>query len=228
MKHLIAALYGLSLLAGISAPSRALDIAGGESRPYSLPVTSLKEARYKTTMRQQYDFSCGSAAVATLLTHQYGYRISEQNAFEEMYALGDQAKIRREGFSLLDLKRFLAAHGFNADGFELPLDKLHEAGIPAIALITENGYNHFVVVKGLRDGRVLIGDPSVGTRVMPRQRFESLWSNRLLFVIHNKQNVAKFNHPADWRAAPLAPIAAGVNRESLGAAAISRFGPSDF
>ena len=43
-----------------------------------------------------------------------------------------------------------------------PLDKLASAGIPAIVLINEHGYNHFVVIKGMRDERVLIGDPSGG------------------------------------------------------------------
>ena len=33
---------------------------------YAMHVTSLKEARFKRTIKQQYDFSCGSAAVATL------------------------------------------------------------------------------------------------------------------------------------------------------------------
>ena len=47
-----------------------------------------------------------------------------------MFVRGDQAKIKREGFSLLDMKRYLEAHGFEADGFEEPLDKLAEARHP--------------------------------------------------------------------------------------------------
>ena len=58
------------------------------------------------------------------------------------------------------MKRYLAAHGFEADGFEQPLDKLDEARVPAIVLINENGYHHFVVVKGVQADRVLIGDPA--------------------------------------------------------------------
>ena len=72
---------------------------------YSVPVTSLKEARFRATVRQQYDFSCGSAAVATLLTYQYGMPVDEAEVFEHMYATGDQARIRAEGFSLLDMRR---------------------------------------------------------------------------------------------------------------------------
>ena len=56
--------------------------AGGAS--FVLPVTSLKEARFRTTVRQQYDFSCGSAALATLLSHHYDFQVTEQEIFRDM------------------------------------------------------------------------------------------------------------------------------------------------
>lgn len=195
---------------------------------YVLPVTSLRESRFMSTLRQQYDFSCGSAAVATLLTHHYGYVITEQRVFEEMFARGDQEKIRKEGFSLLDMKSFLESHGFQADGFQQPLDSLLQAGLPAIVLIGEKGYLHFVVLKGLRDGRVLLGDPSTGTRAMSRKSFELIWVNNLLFVVHNKQDVARFNTVQDWRAAPRAPLGVGVSRDGLQNLTMPKFGPGEF
>ena len=227
MKSLIA-LLTVSLLAVCSAAQAdALELAGMGGR-YAVKVTSLREARFKATTHQQYDFSCGSAAVATLLTHQYDYPVTEQQVFEEMFALGDQEKIRREGFSLLDIKTYLNVHQFQADGFALPLTKLLESGIPAIVLIAENGYHHFVVIKGLRDGRVLIGDPSNGTRAVARTSFEAAWVNKLLFVIHNKQEQAKFNVETDWQVAPRAPLAAGMNVDGLGGLTLGKFGPGDF
>lgn len=195
---------------------------------YVLPVTSLRASRFMATLRQQYDFSCGSAAVATLLTHHYGYVITEMRVFEEMFANGDQEKIRKEGFSLLDMKNFLESHGFQADGFQQPLDSLLKAGLPAIVLIGERGYLHFVVVKGLLDGRILLGDPSTGTRAMSRRTFESVWVNKLLFVIHNKQDVARFNAVQDWRAAPRAPLSVGVSRDGLQNITMPKFGPGEF
>ena len=193
-----------------------------------MPVTSIRQARLAGTLLQQYDFSCGSAAVATLLTHHYGYPMTESMVFESMYRNGDQAKIRREGFSLLDMKRFLQAQGFEADGFEQPLDKLAEARVPAIVLINEAGYLHFVVVKGLRGGRVLIGDPANGTRAVPRAAFEASWQSALLFVVHNRMESARFNLAADWRAAPQAPLSAGVNRAGLSGVTMPKHGPGDF
>jgi len=194
----------------------------------AVPVVSMRQARLSGTMLQQYDFSCGSAALATLLTHHYRTPVTEAQVFESMYLEGDQAKIRREGFSYLDMKRYLARLGFAADGFEQPLDKLNDARIPALALINENGYQHFVVIKGVQADRVLLGDPAQGTRAMPRRQFESLWTNRLLFVIHNRMDQAQFNRVADWRAAPRAPMNTGLGQDSLSIVTMPKHGPGGF
>lgn len=222
----------LILSAGATLPCQSqadtLDLAGLSGARYVLQVSSLKQARFQSTTRQQFDFSCGSAALATLLTHHYGYPVSEQSVFEEMFARGDQEKIRKEGFSLLDMKNYLNAHKFQGDGFELPLDKLLESGLPAIVLISEKTYQHFVVIKGMRDGRILLGDPSSGTRAISRSHFEKLWVNRLLFVIHNHQDRAKFNTPADWRVAPRSPLSVAVGLGSLTHATLTKLGPGDY
>lgn len=196
--------------------------------PYAIAMTSIKEARFRATLRQQYDFSCGSAAVATLLTHHYGLATSEQSAFEAMFRQGDQAKIRKEGFSLLDMKVFLEARGFKADGFEASLDELAQAATPAIALISEKGYNHFVVIKGIRGDRILIGDPASGRRAVARQAFEQLWQNRLLFLIHDSPRKAVFNSDTEWRLSPPAPLEAGMDRSNLGSTLLTRRGPGDY
>ncbi|RDK10897.1 C39 family peptidase [Cupriavidus lacunae] len=219
------------LLAAGGVPcAHAADIPlyGPVGEPYNVRVTSVREARFKSTIRQQFDFSCGSAAVATLLTYQYGHPINEAAVFQSMYINGDRQKIRAEGFSLLDMKRFLAALGYEADGFELPLSKLEETQVPAIVLIVENGYHHFVVVKGVKGDRVLVGDPARGTRAMSRAQFEKIWDSQLLFVIHNRTDMARFNLAADWRVAPSGPYWMGVNRDSLFFTVMPKHGASDF
>lgn len=210
------------------ATAGGADIAALGGARFDVPVASIREARFQRTLHQQYDFSCGSAAVATLLTHHYDDRVTERFVFEQMYRQGDQQKIRREGFSLLDIKRFLAARGFLADGFQLPLDKLAEARFPAIVLVADKGYRHFVVVKGLTPSRILIGDPAGGTRAMPRASFEAIWQGRLLFVIHGRVarpgqvlaagtvlRPARFNDADDWRVAPAAPLEQAISRGGL-------------
>ena len=225
-QRILAAVALLCTLQG-QGIARAMELPLGGAR-FNVPASSLKEIRFRSTLRQQYDFSCGSAALATLLTYHYGHPVSEARVFEQMYLKGDQNKIRREGFSLLDMQRFLAAGGFQADGFQLPLQKLIDARLPAIVLIADKGYHHFVVIKGVEHERILVGDPSRGARAMTRAAFEAIWVSKLLFVVHGYPGKAAFNAAADWRAAPTAPLADAVRRDALGALTLPKFGPGDF
>jgi len=229
MKKWLSSLTILAVMANpVSLQAASVLINNGSQQAVALHLTTLKEAKFRNTIRQKYDFSCGSAAVATLLTYQYGYPVSEQTAFEQMYAHGDRAKINKEGFSLLDIKRFLQANGFQADGFHASLEKLQQEHLPAIVLIEEKNYHHFVVIKGLAYGRVLIGDPALGTRTIPRDRFDQLWKNKLLFVIYNRRDLALFNTVDDWKAAPYAPLTAGVDRRPLYYLTMPKYGPGQY
>ena len=228
MRVFLSVVFVMGAISTPEAGSATLEIVGISGAKYVMNVTSLMEARFQSTIRQQFDFSCGSAALATLLTHHYGYPITEQSVFEEMFSKGDQEKIRKEGFSLLDMKSYLNAHNFQGDGFEFPLEKLIESGLPAIVLISEKSYKHFVVIKGMRDGRILLGDPSSGTRAVTRSHFQSLWVNRFLFVIHNRQDQALFNSFADWRVAPRSPLTQAVSLGGLTTTTLTKLGPSDF
>jgi len=223
-RRVFLAALGGTLLAP-AAPASAIELAIGQR--VNVPVTSMKDIKFQRTLRQQYDFSCGSAALATLLTHHYGTVTSEKTAFEWMWANGDQAKIRQQGFSLLDMQRFLATRGFRGDGFQLPIEKLIAEKLPAIVLISDRGFNHFVVVKGAEDGRVLMGDPSTGTRIVSLERFKEIWRNKLLFVIHGYKGQVAFNNPDDWRAAPRARLGEGIGQDQL-SATLPKFGPGDF
>jgi uncharacterized protein len=182
-------------------------------------VHTLRELKlmraFNRVWHQQYDFSCGSAALATLLTFQYDRPIDETTVFKEMYTVGDQAQIRAKGFSLLDMKRFLESRGYTADGVSSPLDTLARLGIPAIALITDHGYRHFVVVKGADPTQVLLGDPALGKRLMSRKEFEKVRVGNIFFVIRSHRNLAHFNSPLDWGGGLQAPLFAAVDRGSL-------------
>src|SRR5690242_2443068 len=84
----------INALAGEGSVANMPMQSGG---PYSVPIASIKDLRFRNTIHQQFDFSCGSAALATLLTHHYNFPVSEQQIFREMYERGDKMKIRREG-----------------------------------------------------------------------------------------------------------------------------------
>jgi predicted double-glycine peptidase len=204
-----------SLLLTPAAWAGSVVIPGADSGTLNVKVMSLKERQFRLTVRQKLDFSCGSAALSTLLTYHYGDPVDEPTIFKAMWDNGDHQKIRREGFSLLDLKHFLEARGYSADGYAAPLERLESVGIPAIVLIRENGYNHFVVVKGIRDGKVAVGDPSLGARVYPLQQFEKMMANKIVFVINGLNQKAVFNDPRDWRVREKAPISLATNPTNM-------------
>lgn len=184
---------------------------------FQVEVKSLQEKGWDRVIRQQYDFSCGSASVATLLTFHYERETTEAEVFESMIRLGDAEQIQQHGFSMLDMKRYLDAKGLNADGFRISLDDFLRIGVPAITMINTAGYKHFVVVKGIDADSILVGDPAAGTQVVPREHFETLWNGSVLGV-REEIEVARnhFNHEQDWAVRPDSPLSSGVNRTSIG------------
>ena len=148
-----------------------------QSRP---PVQSLLELRQHNVIMQQWDLSCGAAALATILNYQHGHPVSEREVAIGM--MGRQEYIEnprivtyRQGFSLLDMKRFVDQRGYNGIGLgQLDVDDLVKRA-PIIVPISLHGYQHFVVFRGMKDDRVLLADPAFGNRTVTRARFEKAW-----------------------------------------------------
>jgi len=182
-------------------------------------VMSLKELRFRGTVRQRYDFSCGAAAIATLLSNHYERPTEETEVFDEMFRLGDQQQITDVGFSLLDMKRFLVSHGYQAEGFGISLAEIEKAGVPVIALIEVRGYKHFVVVKGISPEQVLIGDPALGTRVMSKEAFEAARSPFVLLIRNQKSLGSRHFEMADeLNVIQRAPVMSQMNRPEMSSA----------
>ena len=205
---------------------------GGANLGYSrdleaaFPVQSILERRFTTVVRQQYDFSCGSAALATLLRFHYNEPFDERVTFAGMWRDGDQAQIRKLGFSFLDMKRFLAANKLAADGFRVSLDEIAKAQLPGIALITVFGYRHFVVVKGVEADSVLLGDPALGLRRVSRGEFTKSW-NGILFAINSRPDVGKstYNRTGEQALAPGGRSTLAMEPVSQAALSLTLAGP---
>ena len=219
----------LSLTGAMSAPASEIGMRVPHGGNFGVRVTSLKEARFKTTVPQQYDFSCGSAALATLLTYHYATPTGEEDTFKAMFDAGDQERIRQVGFSMADMKRYLAEHDFESNGFEVSLDTFASAGIPAIVLIDNGGYRHFVVLKGMVGNKVLLGDPALGLRIMPRDEFEQTWG-KVVFIITNRKSLGQqhFNQTGEWQVRQSAPLALSRFDPSFANTSVLMRGPNDF
>ncbi len=149
------------------------------------PVRSLLEMRHDRVVVQEWDLSCGAAALATLLNYQIGDGVSEKEIalglIDREEYLNDPNFVRfRQGFSLLDLKRFVDGRGYKGVGLGKLVVSDLLAAAPVMVPVNFNGYNHFVIFRGMVETasgkkRVLLADPAYGNRTMPVQKFEAAW-----------------------------------------------------
>lgn len=159
----------------------APNLKGTDYRPYK-QVTSFKGMKFRGLVRQRTDFSCGAAALATILTYAYDRPTREREVLVDMFEIADEAVVREKGFSLLDLKNYTQSIGMKGEGYEVPYDALEQLRVPGIVLLDIKGYKHFVVIRKVADGFVHLADPAVGNRVMPRHKFTESW-NGIVFVV---------------------------------------------
>jgi hypothetical protein len=192
-----------TIAAALLSASSLVTLAQAQTKPapeddagWGKPVLSLKEIRNEGVVRQKWDISCGAAALSTLLTYQFKDNTPETDIVVWMLHRTDPARVKeRHGFSLLDMKHFAQARGYSAEGFsDMSIDELASQKAAVIVPIRLKGFDHFVVVKGIADGRVFLGDPGFGNVTMKTDRFQKLWKNGIVFIVHppdERMQVAK-------------------------------------
>jgi len=163
----------------------------------NVQVESMVDKRFDRIYRQQYDFSCGSATLASLLSFHYNDTVTELAVFKDMFDKGNKNKIRQQGFSMLDMKHFLSRRGYQSNGFKITLEQLARSQRPGITIINNNGYMRFVVVKAQRRNEVLVGDPAVGLKIIPKEEFEAMWEGRIFFMIQDRVEIAGYHYSFD-------------------------------
>lgn len=142
-------------------------------------VTSLLEIRRENVVIQKWDLSCGAAALATLLNYQQGDFVTEKEIAKSLMSRPEYIKYpglvtARQGFSLLDLKRYVDGRGYKGNGYgKLTFEDLLKKA-PIIVPVSIFGYNHFVIFRGMQGNRVLLADPAWGNRTMLVEAFENI------------------------------------------------------
>lgn len=153
---------------------------GGVVVPAS--VTSWKDRKFDNLVRQQTDFSCGAAVMATIFNYAFDHDTTEQQVLVNMLRIADPDIVRQKGFSLLDMKNYARSLGFQAEGYRVDYATLQRLDLPSIALIDLGGYKHFVVIRRAFPDHVAVGDPALGNRTMRRADFETAW-NEVAFIV---------------------------------------------
>lgn len=147
------------------------------------PVQSIRERRFANLVQQKTDFSCGAAALGTILKQAYWLDVDESHIIEGMLANADEQTVRVQGFSMLDMKRYVESLGMRARGYKIPPESLSSVSIPVVVLMDIRGYKHFVVLQRTDKDWVYIGDPVLGNKRYKFDDFVKGWNGIIFAVI---------------------------------------------
>lgn len=164
--------------AALPAAGWAADIGVGGGIRVERPLRSMRDLRDTNVIKQRFDYSCGAAALATLLRYGLSDGVTEQQVLNQLFSLlSDEERpgVLRQGFSLLHLQRVAQTRGYQSEGFRLQPQDLARLGAPVIVFIQPRGYKHFAVLRGIKDDRVYLADPSLGNIRVPLYRFLESW-----------------------------------------------------
>lgn len=191
-------------LAGLAAGAAVVGL--GAPPAAARAVRSLGETRRDRVVLQEFDISCAAASLATILNYQHGERLTEREIAlglidrPEYIEMPELIRLR-QGFSLLDLKRYVEGRGYEGIGFgRMTYENLLERA-PIIVPVDNIGYRHFLVFRGELGGTVLCADPAYGNRTMSRGLFERRWLEfpelgRVGFVVERRDGLIPPNRLA--------------------------------
>src|SRR5690242_20843147 len=151
-------------------PAHAGEVRFGGVLPngglYVHPVESMQEAQFRNLVRQHTDYSCGAAALATILRYAYHLDVDEAVVIQGMLGVADEAVVKQRGFSLLDIKHYVESLGMRGRGYRINEARLRTLRVPGLVLMDVRGFRHFVVLKQVRGNTVELADPMLGNRSM--------------------------------------------------------------
>lgn len=151
-------------------PASVAEIPFNQAFTETVPVTSWTEIRDEGIIKQRFDYSCGAAAVATVLHHFYQLEVDEATVIDKI-GLKDE-------FSFVDLARVMEEYALKAVAVALDFDHLQRMMMPAIVYLDFHGEGHFSVLRGISASLVWLGDPSWGNIHMSPSRFRGMWETR--------------------------------------------------
>lgn len=190
--------FANSLGQNLSA-KKALILLVSETTSFHVPVRTWKSLRDDRIVKQDLDYSCGAAALATLLNEFYGQSVTEEKLLNAM----DKGDMRA---SFDDMRRVLPQFGFRAQGFAASYAQLSRLKIPVVVYLKHRKDDHFAVLRGISKDSVWLADPSLGNRTYSREQFLEMWETRQGLEgsdLHGKF-LAVF--PEDGNLAPASPF----------------------
>ena len=142
--------------------------------PVAHALESWKARRYRLTVRQERDFTCGAASLATLVNFYYGRNYTEQQILELVlgrYTKEERKKKSQTGLSFNDLSFAASKLGFQSLGATMGLSGLRQLKGPVIVHLDRKIIQHFSVFRGFAGDRVFLSDPILGDTRYSIDRF---------------------------------------------------------
>jgi len=158
-----------------------------------LPIKTWKEQRDDGVIKQNLDYSCGAASVATVLSEFYRKdQVTEKRILEIMN--------KDSAASFQDLAQAVKRFEMRGVGLALSFAQLKRLRVPAVAYLKYQGDDHFSVIRGIsQGGNVRLADPSWGNRTFSKAQFRAMWETReektfkgkILLILPAKNDFAK-------------------------------------
>ncbi len=149
------------------------------------PIKSWIEIKNRDLTRQDYDYSCGSASLSTVMKYYYDQNISESNVLDAVLKIKGidntmKRKLEEEDMSLsfLDLSEYVKTIGFKALGLALDIEALKKLKAPVILFVKIRKNEHFTVFRGMDKENVYLADPSFGNMKIKIAKFKEMFYQR--------------------------------------------------
>ncbi len=148
-------------------------------------ITSWIEIKNNNLVRQNFDYSCGSASLSTILKYFYNQNISEKDVLENIleykgFNKKDSNKLENSDFALsfLDLVQYLQTINFKAIGIALDFNNLTKLQIPVIIFVKIRNNEHFTIYKKADANYIYLADPSFGNIKIKKAKFIEMFYTR--------------------------------------------------
>lgn len=158
-------------------------------------LSSVQELRTRGAVLQRHEYSCGAAALATLMGR-FGTKAEEVEVLKRVFGENLPKTRDAKGAELLpaltmaDLEKGAREYGFKVVSLQVKrtedLERVLDALQPVIARMTlYSEYHHFVVIHRLDEDWAWISDPAYGHVKLPKSQLFSAWESgeRILLAI---------------------------------------------
>jgi len=144
------------------------------------------EIRRQNIVMQGHDYSCGAATLATVLRYFWGDNVNEETVLHTIDGLLTTAELNdrvKNGLAIADLRRAAVEMGYLSEVGKITFSELGQSKVPLIVAITADGFDHFVVVRGIFGENVYLADPMRGNIRVRTSLFQCQWQKNAVLVV---------------------------------------------